>query len=126
MEAKSKHFDPRRVKVAAKTGTIWSHLLPWAYIAVMVLIVVIVFGTFWPIMNRNRQLQRNKVSMQQRIETAQTLNRCLQQQDHALQNDCVYIKRMARDVLNVGKPGEVIFQFSEYREEDTKCASPSP
>jgi cell division protein FtsB len=119
MEAKSKFFDPGSVKIAVKNGSIWSQVLPWAYGAAILLIVVLAVGVIWPVLKRNHQLNASKEQMEQKIEDGKKLSLSLQVQNAALQSDPVYIERKARDVLNVGRKGEVIFKFPPYQKVGT-------
>jgi len=43
-------------------------------------------------------------------------NRRLQQQLELLKNNPLYIERVSRDRLNLGRPGEVIFRFDPYQQ----------
>lgn len=117
MEASSKYFDPSSVKVPARRhGSIWTRMLPWAYGAVALALVALVAGLFWPILQRNYELNRLKTARQQLLELRKAENLKLQIENHSLQSDPVYIERMARDVLNVGHEGETIFRFPPYQE----------
>lgn len=115
MGAKSKFFDPANVKVAMRTGNIWIQMLPWAYLIVIALFVILGTAVFYPVIRRNHDLQRTKTVTENKIEEANALSIQLHRQNHAIQTDRIYIERVARDILNVGRPGEVIFQFPEYR-----------
>jgi cell division protein FtsB len=60
--------------------------------------------------------------MEKKIEGAKDQNLRLQHENHALQHDRIYVERKARDVLNVGRPGETIFQFPQYSTPQTTTA----
>lgn len=120
MSVYTKFFDPRSVKVAVKNGTIWSKMLPWAYTSVVILGVVLLLGIFLPVVKRNQELIKQKTEMSRKLEMAKMFNSQLQKENRSLQNDPVYIERMARDVLNVGRHGETIFRFPEYRTQKTE------
>lgn len=53
------------------------------------------------------------------MEEAKTANAKLQQKNTSLESDPSYIERQARDVLNVGRKGEVIFKFPPYQGTET-------
>ncbi len=111
----SRYFDPRSVKVKRRPGDVWIRLLPWAYGVVSLLMVTLVIGIFVPVVKKNSDLQHRKIVMEQKLEDAKTLNLKLQQEYSLLQNDPLYVERKARDVLNLGRPGETIFRFPEYK-----------
>lgn len=113
--ARTRFFDPASVKVAMRTGNIWIQMLPWAYLIVIALFVCLGFAIFYPVVKRNHELQIKKVVTETKINDANALSIQLHQRNHSLQTDRVYIERIARDILNVGRPGEVIFQFPEYK-----------
>jgi len=119
MEGKSKYFDPGSVKVAVKNGSIWTQMLPWAYASVLILLGVLFVGLFWPVIQKNIELREKKILMQTKLDEARSLSTRLQQQNHLLQNDPAYIEQMARDILNVGRRGETIFRFPEFKKEST-------
>lgn len=112
---RAKYFDPASVKVAVRSGDIWIKMFPWMCLLIIGLLIVLTAGVFWPVIKRNHDLQLTRAILQSRIEDAKSLNLQLQQENHALQSDRVYVERVARDVLNVGRVGEIIFQFPDYR-----------
>lgn len=116
MPANSKYFDPSRVQVAHKRRkkNIWEILLPWAYACIFILLIVLAAGVFWPVLNRNQELNQQKILLTQRIEEAKAVSLKLQQENTALQSDPWYVERKARDLLNVGRKGEIIFKFPPY------------
>ena len=116
MPANSKYFDPSRVRIAGKRRrkNIWEMLLPWAYAAICALLLILAAGFFWPALHRSQELNQQKVLLAQRIEEAKVANLKLQRENAALQSDPLYIERKARDLLNMGRRGEIIFKFPPY------------
>jgi cell division protein FtsB len=118
MAARSKVFDPRSIKTTARVerGDLWQKLLPWAYAAIVVLALSVVGAIYWPVYQKNQDHQADKIRIQREIQEQQTTGLKLQEELYALQDDPYFIERTARDVLNLGKEGEVIFRFPPYEE----------
>lgn len=116
MGVRSKYFDPRSIRTSARTekGDLWHKVLPWAYLSVFIGALVLVGAIFWPVFKRNQDMIVQRSAIQKSIEEQQALSLILQDELYALQDDPYYIERTARDVLNMGKNGEVIFRFLPY------------
>lgn len=110
----SRFFDSSSIRVQPKGGTIWTVFLPWLYLAIAILLIVLAAAIFWPVFDRNQKLQSAKVQLQGKIAESKKLHIALQDHNQALQSDPVFIERKARDVLSVGRKGEVIFKFPPY------------
>ncbi|MDZ4787454.1 MAG: septum formation initiator family protein [Blastochloris sp.] len=118
MGARSKIFDPRSIKTAVRAdrGDLWQKLLPWLSSFVVILIITLGCTIYWPVFKKNQDYVMRKTSIQREIEEQQAFGLKLQDELYALQDDPIYIERTARDVLNMGKEGEVIFRFPAYQE----------
>jgi len=116
MEPRSKFFDSSTVQIVPRSGTIWTLFLPWLYLAIVALLVILVIAIFWPAIDRNQHLLTRKNDLTRKIEEEKRASLELQDHNLALQNDPIYIERKARDVLSVGHKGEVIFKFPPYTE----------
>lgn len=114
MEQKSKFFDSSTVQIVPRNGSIWTLLLPWLYLAIVALLIICVAAIFWPVVDRNQHLQTTKNDITSQIEKDKRTWLDLQDRNLALQNDPIYIERKARDVLSVGRKGEIIFKFPPY------------
>ena len=116
MGARSKFFDPRSVKTAPRTDQpdLWQKLLPWAYFLLMIGFGVLCFVIFEPVIKRSQNELNRKTLLEKKIEDQKQLSIKIQEELFALQDDPYYIERMARDILNYGYEGEVIFKFPPY------------
>lgn len=120
MPARSKYFDPTSLVVPASkggSGDIWSRLLPYALMVLCVLMLGLAAVLFYPAIKRSQDLQAEKVEMEEEIDAYHSQNTRLQEELYALQYDAYYVERMARDVLNYGRRGEIIFRFPPYSKE---------
>jgi len=119
MGARSKFFDPRSVRTAARAeqGDLWHKLLPWGYALIFVGIFVAAGCLFQPVIRRHRLEQMHHLSLQRQISDQQVLSIRLQEELYALQEDPYYVERMARDILNYGREGETIFKFPPFEPE---------
>jgi cell division protein FtsB len=92
----------------------WHQYLPWVYAAIVLVSLALVSAIFWPVLQRTVSLQKEKEALQIHIEKEQVETLKTQDELSQLQQDPDYVERLARDVLNLGKPGETIFRFSPY------------
>lgn len=115
MEARSRQFDPRTIGVNSRRGgDAWHRLLPWLYCTVIGLVCVLLAGLLWPQFETHMAYQRKKADRVAELAAQEAYGRALEDELIRLQHDPLYVERMARDILNVGKPGETIFRFQPY------------
>ncbi len=127
MAVRSKFFDPRSVKTTARAqqAHLWQKLLPWVYFLLIVGLGVLTFAIFEPVIRRSQNEQNLKINLQKQIEEQQQLSIKIQEELWALKDDPYYIERMARDILNYGREGEVIFKFPPYEPNTSHPQDPS-
>ncbi|MEM6821994.1 MAG: septum formation initiator family protein [Verrucomicrobiota bacterium] len=117
MPGHSKLFDPKNVQTATRRteqGELWQKLLSWATVAVLIMIIGIAIALFVPVIQRHQKLIAKKNDVLELIESEENHTIHLRNQLYLLQDDPVYIERMARDVLNYGRQGETVFRFPAY------------
>ncbi|MDR0533467.1 MAG: septum formation initiator family protein [Verrucomicrobiales bacterium] len=114
MGVRSKFFDPRSVKTAARTahGDLWHRLLPWGYFLLVLALGVLAVVIYQPVIRKSQEQMNRKVWLQRQIDQQKALSMQMEDELNNLQNDPYYIERMARDILKYGRNGEVIFKFS--------------
>jgi cell division protein FtsB len=115
MGVRSKFFDPRSVKTAARTpgGDLWHKLLPWGYFLLILGLGVLAVVIYQPVIRKSQKQMERKAQLLKQIEQEKIKEIQLNEELSALQNDPVYIERMVRDILKYGRPGEVIFKFPD-------------
>jgi cell division protein FtsB len=113
MGARSKLFDPRSVKTAARNhrGDLWHRLLPWGYFLLILGLGILAVAIYQPVIRKNQYQMSHKTRLLKQIEQKKNLSIRMEDELNALQNDPYYIERMARDILKYGRVGEVIFKF---------------
>jgi cell division protein FtsB len=115
MGVRSKFFDPRSVKTAARNpqGDLWHKLLPWGYFLFILGLFVLAWVIYQPVISKSREQMNRKAELQRRIDQEKAKSIQMEDELNALQNDPYYIERMARDILKYGRTGEVIFKFPQ-------------
>lgn len=86
-----------------------------ATIISMALIFAIVIMAFWPVI---QELQRRKDEMlrnERRLAAAMEEERRQTREIELIKNNTAYLEHLARVRLNMGKPGEVIYNFDPYK-----------
>jgi cell division protein FtsB len=92
-------------------------MLLLAFVAALVL-------CFLPVI-QEMQDQRERLEMaKNRTAEGQAAGENKRREIELLKHNEDYVMRLARDKLNLGRPGEVIFRFDPYRPEDEPAERP--
>jgi cell division protein FtsL len=70
---------------------------------------------FWPVIQQTHYLQAKKTELQNRIADHLNYQEQLQVETEHMKSDPAYVEHIARDQLNMGRPGETIVQFNSYK-----------
>ncbi|MGD9895812.1 MAG: septum formation initiator family protein [Candidatus Methylacidiphilaceae bacterium] len=97
-----------------KGGTVWAKLSHLIGIGILFAGGALLLTAFWPLVQQIDHLERQKEQVQHQVALEQSRNRDLNLQLELLQSDPSYLTRIARDRLNVGKKGEIIFRFDPF------------
>ncbi|VVM04575.1 hypothetical protein MAMC_00131 [Methylacidimicrobium cyclopophantes] len=97
-----------------KRGTVWAKLSHLLRIGILLAGGAILLTAFWPLVQQIDRLERQKEKIQHEVALEQSRNRDLNLQLELLQSDPNYLTRIARDRLNLGKKGEIIFRFDPF------------
>ncbi|QSR88263.1 FtsB family cell division protein [Methylacidiphilum caldifontis] len=100
--------------IKLKTFNIWLYLVQWTKFLIFCAFLVLLCIVFIPIIRKIDQLEKKKELLSKEYAEAQLKNKELSRKLDLLKHDPGYIERMARDRLNMGKPGEIIFRFDPY------------
>lgn len=122
MGAPSKFFDPRTIPLRPKSGAnLWSSLMKMSKWLVIFAVIGAIFVLFLPDIRKLQAIQRDKQENEIKIAMEMGLYQKNKANYDRLRSDPEYIERVARDVLNLGKPGETIFRYDQpYRETTVK------
>jgi cell division protein FtsB len=114
--AGTRFLDPSSIPLKRQSGgNIWATLVQ---ITQAVIIIVILSGLmlfFLPVIQKTHHLQEEKADLQRRIAAALEEQDQLQTQTEHMKNDPAYVEHIARDQLNMGRPGETILMFDSYK-----------
>ena len=125
MEARSSRFlDPNIVPLKQRAdGNIWArlvHLTKWLLVAGVVILLLALYLP--PYQEANRY--KNQIdAYQHQIAILKDRNEELSQTLELLKTNPDYVQRIARDKLNLGRPGEMIFRFDPYPPSDHQQAT---
>jgi cell division protein FtsB len=124
--AGARFLDPSSIPLKRQSGgNIWATLVR---ITQAVTIVVLLSGLmlfFLPVIHTTHRLQEEKAALQQQIAAGQDHQEELQIETEHMKNDPAYVEHIARDQLNMGRPGETILRFDRYQAAP-RIAAPEP
>jgi len=112
---RSKQLDPGAVPLRERDGTsVWAVLTRLVQMLLLLAVVTAIFLWFFPVWQELQERQREKAAIEQRIEEETMLTDAHRDEIHYLKTSPEYVERQARERLNLGRPGEVIFRFDSY------------
>lgn len=127
--ASARFLDPSSIPLKRQSGgNIWSTLVHITQGLTVVALLSVLTLFFLPVIQKTHRLQQEKALYQHRIAEAQEQQQQLLLETEHLKNDPAYVEHIARDKLNMGKPGETILRFDSYQSSvpSTAVASPTP
>jgi len=114
--ASARFLDPSSIPLKRQSGgNIWATLI---HITQAITIIVLLSGLmlcFLPVIQKTHRLQDEKATLQRVIIAEQDHQQQLQIETEHMKNDPAYVEHIARDQLNMGRPGEMIFRFDGYQ-----------
>lgn len=125
----ARFLDPSSIPLKRQSGgNIWATLV---HITQGVTVIVLLSGLmlfFLPVIQKSNRLKAEKVNLQNKIAEAQEQQQQLQLETEHMKNDPAYVEHIARDRLNMGRPGETIIRFDSYQTTtpDAKSVKPTP
>jgi cell division protein FtsL len=127
--ASARFLDPSSIPLKRQSGgNIWATLV---HVTQAITVIVLLSGLmlfFLPVIQKTHRLQSDKEELQRRIAAAQDQQEQLQLETEHMKNDPAYVEHIARDQLNMGRPGETILRFNRYQATlpDPKTVTPEP
>jgi cell division protein FtsB len=125
----ARFLDPSSIPLKRQSGgNIWATLV---HITQGVTVIVLLSGLmlfFLPVIEKSHRLKMEKMNLQNKIAEAQDQQRQLQLETEHMKNDPAYVEHIARDRLNMGRPGEYVMRFDSYQATtpDPKSVKPVP
>jgi hypothetical protein len=105
--ASARFLDPSSIPLKRQSGgNIWATLVPIIQGAIVIGLLSVVGLFFLPVIQTQNGYKAELAKLQR--EKAAAL-------DQHMKNDASYVEHIARDQLNMGKPGETIIRFDRYQ-----------
>jgi len=112
----ARFLDPSSIPLKRQSGgNIWATLVPIIQGAIIVGLLTVVGLFFLPVIQTENRYKTELAKLQR--ETAARLDeqQQLKLETEYMKNNPAYVEHIARDQLNMGKPGETIIRFDRYQ-----------
>jgi cell division protein DivIC len=125
--ASPRFLDPSSIPLKRQSGgNIWATLVPVIQGGIIVGLIAVVGLFFVPVLNTEQTYKDEKAKLQREIAEANDEQAQFELETQHMKDDPAYIERIARDQLNMGKPGEVVLRFDKYQAEPPAPATAAP
>ena len=109
-------LDPSSIPLKRQSGgNIWATLVLTTLGLIVVAVVSVVILFFVPVIQHQQRLLTEKTRLQNEIVAALEQQQQLKTQTEHMKNSSAYVEHIARDKLNMGRPGETILRFDSYQ-----------
>ena len=92
---------------------IWSKLTRVVMFLLLIAGAIGVVVWYQPLIHHNEALRKRILELETQVQREEQENRRLEAAIQALQHDPRTVERVAREQLNLAKPGETVFRFEE-------------
>jgi cell division protein FtsB len=124
--ASPRFLDPSSIPLKRQSGgNIWATLVPIIQGAIVVGLLAVVGLFFLPVIQTENGYKAELAKLQDQIASRQEEQAELKLETEHMKNDDAYVEHIARDRLNMGKPGETIIRFDPYQPETPNPQSAS-
>ena len=114
--ASARFLDPSSIPLKRQSGgNIWATLVPIIQGAIVVGLLAVVGLFFLPVIQKENGYKAEIAEKQRQIAAAMEYQAQLKLETEHMKNDPAYVEHIARDQLNMGKPGETIIRFDRYQ-----------
>ncbi len=122
--ASARFLDPSSIPLKRQSGgNIWATLVPIIQGAIVVGLLAVVGLFFVPVLQTERGYKAELAKEQREIAAAMETQNQLKLETEHMKNDNAYVEHIARDQLNMGKPGETIIRFDRYQTSGTAASA---
>ena len=120
--ANARFLDPSSIPLKRQSGgNIWATLVPVIQGAIVVGLLAVVGLFFLPVIQTENGYKAELAKLQRQMAAAEDQQARLKLETEYMKNNPAYVEHIARDQLNMGKPGETIIRFDRYQ-----SAAPNP
>jgi cell division protein DivIC len=114
--ASPRFLDPSSIPLKRQSGgNIWATLVPIIQVAIVIGLLAVVGLFFVPVLQTENGYKAELAKLQNQISARQDEQAELKLETEHMKNDPAYVEHIARDRLNMGKPGETIIRFDSYQ-----------
>ena len=114
--ASPRFLDPSSIPLKRQSGgNIWATLVPIIQGAIIIGLLAVVGLFFVPVIQTENKYKAELAEYQHKIALAEETKAQLELETSHMKNDAAYVEHIARDQLNMGKPGETIIRFDRYQ-----------
>jgi len=114
--AATRFLDPTSIPLKRQSGgNIWATLVPVIQAGIAAGLIAVVGLFFVPVLNTEQTYKDEKAKLQRQIAAGYENQEQLELQTQHMKDDPAYVEHIARDQLNMGKPGETIIRFDKYQ-----------
>jgi hypothetical protein len=125
--AATRFLDPTSIPLKRQSGgNIWATLVPVIQGGIILGLIAVVGLFFVPVLNTEQTYKDQKAKLGREIAAAYEEQGQLEAQTQSMKEDPGYVERIARDQLNMGKPGETVIRFDKYQATPPPPASRAP
>src|SRR5271156_5644791 len=114
--ASARFLDPSSIPLKRQSGgNIWATLVPIIQGAIVVGLLAVVGLFFLPVIQTENGYKADLAKLSRETSAAEDQQAELKLETEHMKNDPAYVEHIARDQLNMGKPGETIIRFDRYQ-----------
>jgi len=114
--ASARFLDPSSIPLKRQSGgNIWATLVPIIQGAIVVGLLAVVGLFFLPVIQTENGYKAELAKLSRETAAAEDQQTELKLETEHMKNDPAYVEHIARDQLNMGKPGETIIRFDRYQ-----------
>src|SRR5271163_2272719 len=114
--ASARFLDPSSIPLKRQSGgNIWATLVPIIQGAIVIGLIAVVGLFFLPVIQTENDYKGKLAELQRKTSAAEDQQAQLKLETEHMKNDPAYVEHIARDQLNMGKPGETIIRFDRYQ-----------
>ena len=115
--ANARFLDPSSIPLKRQSGgNIWATLVPIIQGAIVVGLLAVVGLFFLPVIQTENAYKAELAKLQRETGAAEDQQAQFKLETEYMKNNPAYVEHIARDQLNMGKPGETIIRFDRYQQ----------